>query len=158
MKSKIRYFLRNKINTRHPCMRESGKERFRGNLSILLVNLTKHRIVEGSQQNQVNPQIEIEPKKKGKSTSILSCSEISFNLKLLASLSVMYRMGEILDARVLFVKRHLTFLAREINKQRNFVTSMPWTLSFMWSSLVVFPSFLFFQQYPSRLYRTFLRE
>ena len=74
MKSKIRYFFRNKINTRHPCMRESGKERLRGNLSILLVNLTKHRIVEGSQQNQVNPQIEIEPKKKGKSTSILSCS------------------------------------------------------------------------------------
>lgn len=34
-------------------------------------------------------------------------------------------------------------------------TSMPWTFSFMWSSLVVFPSFLFFQQYPSFLYFTF---
>lgn len=32
---------------------------------------------------------------------------------------------------------------------------MPWTFSFMWSSLVVFPSFLFFQQYPSFLYFTF---
>ena len=26
------------------------------------------------------------------------------------------------------------------------VTSIPWTFSFMWSSRVVFPSFLFFQQ------------
>lgn len=34
-------------------------------------------------------------------------------------------------------------------------TSTPWTFSFMWSSLVVFPSFLFFQQYPSFLYFTF---
>lgn len=39
----------------------------------------------------------------------------------------------------------------------NALTSMPWTFSFMWSSLVVFPSFLFFQQYPSFLYLTFLR-
>lgn len=30
------------------------------------------------------------------------------------------------------------------------LTSVPWTLSFMWSSRVVFPSFRFFQQYPSR--------
>lgn len=34
-------------------------------------------------------------------------------------------------------------------------TSTPCTFSFMWSSLVVFPSFLFFQQYPSFLYFTF---
>ena len=34
-------------------------------------------------------------------------------------------------------------------------TSTPWTFSFMWSSRVVFPSFLFFQQYPSFLYFTF---
>lgn len=37
------------------------------------------------------------------------------------------------------------------------LTSTPWTFSFMWSSRVVLPSFLFFQQYPSFLYFTFLR-
>lgn len=35
------------------------------------------------------------------------------------------------------------------------LTSTPWTFSFIWSSRVVFPSFLFFQQYPSFLYFTF---
>ena len=36
-------FSTNKINIRRPCMRESGKEIFRGNLSIVLVNLTQQR-------------------------------------------------------------------------------------------------------------------
>lgn len=35
------------------------------------------------------------------------------------------------------------------------LTSTPCTFSFMWSSRVVFPSFRFFQQYPSFLYFTF---
>lgn len=38
------------------------------------------------------------------------------------------------------------------------LTSVPWTFNFIWSSRVVLPSFRFFQQYPSRRYRTFFRE
>lgn len=39
----------------------------------------------------------------------------------------------------------------------NVLTSVPCTFNFIWSSRVVFPSFRFFQQYPSLRYLTFFR-